>query len=65
KKDQFEMAEDLKLIYRSPNKKTALEMFQQFESKSIVIIVVVLMNLSRKLVFSSFAGAATRHGTPS
>ncbi|MFD2076970.1 IS256 family transposase [Geobacillus jurassicus] len=33
KKDQFEMAEDLKLIYRSPNKKTALEMFQQFESK--------------------------------
>jgi putative transposase len=33
KKDQFEMAEDLKLIYRSPNKKIALEMFQQFESK--------------------------------
>ncbi len=30
KKDQFEMAEDLKLIYRSPNKKIA-EMFQQFE----------------------------------
>jgi len=29
KKDQFEMAEDLKLIYRSPNKKIALEMFQQ------------------------------------
>ena len=33
KKDQFEMAEDLKLIYRSPNKKIALEMFHQFESK--------------------------------
>ncbi|GLH62617.1 hypothetical protein PG301_04570 [Parageobacillus sp. G301] len=33
KKDQFEMAEDLKLIYRSPNKKIALEMFQQFESE--------------------------------
>ncbi|KYD33107.1 hypothetical protein B4110_1832 [Parageobacillus toebii] len=32
KKDQFEMAEDLKLIYRSPNKKIA-EMFQQFESE--------------------------------
>ncbi|KYD08752.1 hypothetical protein B4135_0434 [Caldibacillus debilis] len=27
------MAEDLKLIYRSPNKKIALGMFQQFESK--------------------------------
>lgn len=33
KKDQFEMAEDLKLIYRSPNKEIALEMFQQFQSK--------------------------------
>jgi len=33
KKDQFEMAEDLKLIYRSPNKEIALEIFQQFESK--------------------------------
>ena len=33
KKDQFEMAEDLKLIHRSPSKEIALEMFQQFESK--------------------------------
>ncbi|GMB08364.1 mutator family transposase [Thermolongibacillus altinsuensis] len=33
KKDQFEMAEDLKLIYRSPNKEIALELFQQFELK--------------------------------
>jgi len=33
KKDQFEMAEDLKLIYRSPSKEIALEMFRQFESK--------------------------------
>ena len=30
---QTEMAEDLKLIYRSPNKTMALEMFEQFESK--------------------------------
>ncbi len=27
------MAEDLKLIYRSPNKEIALKMFQQFQSK--------------------------------
>ncbi|KAF6510679.1 Mobile element protein [Geobacillus stearothermophilus] len=33
KKDQFEVAEDLKLIYRAPNKEMALQMFQQFESK--------------------------------
>src|SRR5690606_40119319 len=33
KKDQFEVAEDLKLIYRAPNKEIALQMFQQFESK--------------------------------
>ncbi len=33
KKDQFEMAEDLKHIYRSPNKEIELEMFQQFQSK--------------------------------
>ncbi|GCD81392.1 IS256 family transposase [Parageobacillus thermoglucosidasius] len=33
KKDQFEVAEDLKLIYRAPNKEFALQMFQQFESK--------------------------------
>lgn len=33
KKDQFEVAEDLKLIDRAPNKEMALQMFQQFESK--------------------------------
>ncbi len=33
KKDQFEVAENLKLIYRAPNKEMALQMFQQFESK--------------------------------
>jgi putative transposase len=33
KKDQFEVAEDLKLIYRATNKEMALQMFQQFESK--------------------------------
>jgi putative transposase len=33
KKDQFEMTEDLKLIYQSPNKAIALEMFQKFKSK--------------------------------
>jgi putative transposase len=32
KKDQLEVAEDLKLIYCAPNKKIALQMFQQFES---------------------------------
>src|SRR5690606_10856756 len=32
-KDQFEVAEDLKLIYRAPNKEMAIQMFQQFESK--------------------------------
>ncbi|MBE2907613.1 MULTISPECIES: transposase [Anoxybacillus] len=33
KKDQLEVTEDLKLIYRAPNKEMALQMFQQFESK--------------------------------
>jgi putative transposase len=33
KKDQFEAAEDFKLIYRAPNKEWALQMFQQFQSK--------------------------------
>jgi len=33
KKDQLEMAEDLKLIFCAPNKEIALQMFQQFESK--------------------------------
>lgn len=33
KKDQCEVAGDLKLIYRAPNKEIALQMFQQFESK--------------------------------
>jgi putative transposase len=33
KKDQFEVAEGLKLIYRAPNKELALQMFQQFELK--------------------------------
>ncbi|AIE59878.1 transposase [Bacillus methanolicus MGA3] len=33
KKDQFEVAEDLKLIYRAPNKEITLQMFQQFVSK--------------------------------
>ncbi len=32
-KKQFEMTEDLKFIYRSPNKEIELEMFRQFESK--------------------------------
>ncbi|MBB3908738.1 putative transposase [Anoxybacillus rupiensis] len=33
KKDQFEVAEGLKLIYCATNKEMALQMFQQFESK--------------------------------
>ena len=33
KKDQFEVAENLKLIDRASNKEMALQMFQQFESK--------------------------------
>src|SRR5690606_40193315 len=33
KKDQFEVADNLKLIDRAPNKEMALQMFQQFESK--------------------------------
>lgn len=33
KKDQFEVAEDLKLVYRSPNKRLALKMFEEFKSK--------------------------------
>ncbi|WP_445614369.1 IS256 family transposase [Geobacillus sp. YF-1] len=33
KKDQFEVAEDLKLIDRAPNKEMVFQMFQQFESK--------------------------------